>query len=162
MVPSIKAKLRQESPTGLAMFEEMMSTGPSALSSFEHIVAPLSDNHTMTIHLVKEQNPEVAAALPGPTWVVLCAELLSSTPESQDRDEGAKLKDMSICGAFVSVQKANQALQQVVADKLQGRSGGRKFELGKEDGTLTCIAQLGSKAWLVESRFDSGVEIFEG
>lgn len=162
IVPSIKAKLRQESPTGLAMFEEMMSTSPNALSSFEHIVAPLLGNHTMTIRLVMEQNAEVAETLPGQTWVVFCAELLSSTPEPQDKNEGVKLKDMSICGAFVSAQKANQALQQVVADKLQGKSGGTKLELPKEDGTLACMAQLGSKAWLVESRFESGVEIFEG
>ena len=67
-MPSIKTKLQQESPTGLAMFEEVMSTGPNALPSFEHIVAPLLGNHTMTIRLVKEQNAEVAATLPGPTW----------------------------------------------------------------------------------------------
>jgi hypothetical protein len=162
IVPSIKAKLQQESPTGLAMFEDVMSTGPNALPSFEHIVAPLLGNHTMTIRLVKEQNAEVAATLPGPSWVVFCAELLSSKPEPQDRNGGVKMKDMSICGAFVSAQKANQALQQVVADKLQGKSGGRKLELPKEDGTLACMAQLGSKAWLVESRFESGAEIFEG
>ena len=161
-MPSIKAKLRQESAAGLAMFEEVMSTGPNALPSFEHIIAPLPGNHTMTIRLVKEQNAEVAATLPGPTWVVFCAELLSSTPEPQDRNGGVKLKDMSICGAFVSAQKANQALHQVVTDKLHGKSGGRKLELPKEDGTLTCIAQLGSKAWLLESRFESGAEIFEG
>jgi len=146
---------------GLAMFEEMMSTGPNALPSFEHIVVPLSGNLTMTIRLVKEQNAEVAATLPGPTWVVFCAELLSSTPEPQDGNERMKLKDMSICGAFVSAQKANQALRQVVADKLQGKSGGRKLELPKEDGTLACMAKLGSKSWLVESRFESGAEIFE-
>jgi hypothetical protein len=161
IVPSIKAKLRQESPMGLAIFEEIMSTGPNALPSFEHIVAPLLGNHTMTIRLVKEQNAEVAATLPGPTWIVFCAELLPSTLEPQDRNGRMKLKDMSICGAFVSAQKANQALQQVVADKLQGKLGGRKLELPKEDGTLACMAKLGSKAWLVESRFESGAEIFE-
>ena len=161
-MPSIKTKLQQESPAGLAMFEEVMSTGPNALPSFEHIVAPLLGNHTMTIRLVKEQNAEVAATLPGPTWIVLCSELLSSTPEPQGRNGGVKLKDMSICGAFVSAQKANQALQQVVADKLRGKSRGRKVELPKEDGTLACMAQVGSKAWLVESRFESGAEIFVG
>jgi hypothetical protein len=155
VLPSIKAKLREESPAGLAMFDEVMSRGPNALSSFEHIVAPLQGNHTMVIRLVKEQNAEVAATLPGPTWTIICGEPLSSAAEAM------KLKDLSLCGTFVSAQKANEALRRVVADKLQGNSRGRKLELPKEDGTMACLAQLGGKTWLVESRFDSGAEIFE-
>ena len=155
VVPSIISKLRKESPAGLDMFGEIMSTGPNALSSFEHIVAPLPGGNTLVIRLIKEQNAEVAATLPGPAWTVVCGELLSPTVH------GTGLEDLTLCGSFVSAQKANEALRQVVDDKLRGNPRGKRFEVPKDDGTITCMARLGSETWIVESRFDSGIEIFE-
>jgi hypothetical protein len=158
VVPSIRLKLQETSPAGLNTFDEMMTTGPNALMSFEYVVAPLPDGCTMTIRLLKEQNAELAATLPGPAWVVLCAE---PTPSSlASRDEEPKLKDLTICGAFISAEKANQAARQVVADKLQGMRRGRRVEEMKSDGTVQCAAISATQAWLVEVKRESGTEYF--
>jgi hypothetical protein len=150
IVPSLRKKLQQTSPAGLKMFDEVIAIG--GLSSFEHIVAPLPDGHSMTIRLIKEQNAAVSATLPGPAWYVVFAELLS--PPS-------KWKNLFLCGTYTSTETANQAAQRAVVVRKQRVPGAVHSEEKREDGTIQCTIVAPNKIWVIESRFDSGVQYFE-
>jgi splicing suppressor protein 51 len=158
-VPSIQGKLKQTSAAGLDIFNEILSAAPNAIESFEHLEAPLANGKTMMIQLIKEQNLELAASLPGPSWVVLCGEIAGSSPASIVKEP--KLKNMDICGAFLTVEKANEAAQQVAAGKLRGMQGGQRIEYPKTDGALMSMLISPTGVYLVEVRRDSGDESFD-
>jgi hypothetical protein len=102
-VPAIQGKLKQTSAAGLDAFNEILSSAPNAIEFFEHLEAPLSNGKTMMIQLIKEQNSELAAALPGPSWVVLCCEIAGSSLASIVKEP--KLKNMDIAVPFLLLRK---------------------------------------------------------
>ncbi|KAH8819308.1 hypothetical protein F5884DRAFT_760222 [Xylogone sp. PMI_703] len=143
------------SPAGLDTFNEMLSSGQNGLESFQHIEVPLSGGHKMMVRLTREENPEVAAKLPGPTWVVVCVEA-----KPKDAADGQPLlEDMIICGAFLSMDKANEAARQVLADITRGVEA-RKVEQIQKNGALACVAVSPIKTWMVEVKYESGIEYF--
>jgi hypothetical protein len=153
-VPSIRKNLYQTSLPGLDTFDELMSASPNGLTSLQHFAAPLRDGGVMMIHIVKEQNAEVAATLPGPAWVVVCSELV--IPPSAPKGV-PKVKDLTICQTFVSAEKANQAVRRIATQKLQGMRGGRQFEIMNSDGTISCGVTSPTEVWAVEAKWESGI-----
>jgi mitochondrial splicing suppressor protein 51 len=158
-VPSIQRKLQQTSVTGLDAFNEILSSAPNGIESFEHLEAPLSNGKTMVIQLVKEQNPELAAALPSSSWVVLCCEIAGASLASMDKEP--RIKKMDICGSFLTIEKANEAAQQVVEEKLRGMQGGKKIKNSKSNGALMSAIISPTQGYLVQVKRDSGAESFD-
>lgn len=113
MVPSLRAKLRDESPAGLQMLDEMMAA--SRISAFEHINAPLPGlgNHKMRIELIREKNPEVLAILPGPVWLVVISEPL----QGAQLGPIPKLKSQRFHGTFISAEKAKEAARELLRNE---------------------------------------------
>jgi hypothetical protein len=148
-VPSIRYRLQQTSHPGLDTFDELiMSAGPNALTSLHHFTAPLQDGGVMVIHFIKEKNAEVAATLPGPAWIVICAELVLPQPTPRG---GLKLKGSTICRTFVSAEEANQAARQIAADELQRMRGGRQSEKMKSSGTVCVVVMSPTKGLVMEA-----------
>jgi len=153
IVPSIRQKLQQTSPAGLATFDDLISR--MGLSSFEHIVAPLPGGHSMTIRLIKEKNPEVAATLPGPAWYVVSVEQLSLYSSFSE------FKSFDICGTYTSAEAANQAARRLAEAKKQEEPGAIHGQDMRDNGTIQCVILSRDNAWGIGVHFDSGVEYFE-
>lgn len=90
--------------------------------------------------------------LPGSTWVVKCSEVVRSEQ---------KLLDLTICGAFVGVEKANEEAQQVAKDRMSGLQGGKVIEQPSEDGCISRLVVSFTRSYVVEVRWESGIEFFD-
>ena len=151
IVPSLHTKLQATSPAGLAMFEDLMAAG--GIAGFQHIKAPLPgpENHTMTVELVEEVNPEVLAILPGPAWTVVISEIL---PDYDASDP--KLKSQELRGTFISAEKANNAARELLRDVLKSMRGGQAIDMPRADGGVDYAVVSAKESLVIEVRLDRG------
>lgn len=144
-VPTVRRKLEHMSPSALAMFNEHL---PQWLNgSVIQIKAPLDDNNHMLIRLLKERNPSVAAALPGPTWTVRCL----------GRDNIRPLEDVEwkLVGSHLKKDDAFETAREYV----MSGDGVRKTEQFDEQGNLNVVAQTSDWVWWINASFDSGAHV---
>lgn len=151
----IRSKLSELSPAGLIVFDEMIAE--TGLSAFDHVNAPLPGpgDHKVLIRLIRETNPEVRAILPGPSWMVVSSEPLSSTVV----EPFATLKDQEVHGTYVSAQGAEQRAREVVANTLSGRPGARTMEMPHPEGSgkvHLVVSARNEPILCVEARRESG------
>lgn len=148
-VPSIINKLKFMSPPGLTAFEDSLPEWISG--SIVHVKAPLGDgNHTL-IRLVKEHNPTVAAALPGPAWVVKRAQ---ANLKNDHKNLG-----FNIVGSYLQREQAFAAARNDMSQLLTADPAARPKEPINKSKHLAILAASNGIGYLVEATFDSGATV---
>ncbi|KAM3074429.1 hypothetical protein ACMFMG_002766 [Clarireedia jacksonii] len=143
MVFSIQQKLEDETLTGLEEFLDFVSE-PSGLDDFEGFTTRTTDGNTLNIYVVEEKNPEVAATLPGPAWVVVTARF-NMIPYYQ--------KDHEVGRTYTSAEAANQGAKELLVEMMPGA---RYVEHYDEKGLFVGATEVAGEAVLVTVSYDRG------
>ena len=157
MLPSIRFKLADVSPPALKAFNEMMESAKS-IEGFEHINAPLEDGNITTVRIEREENAEVAAALPCSVWKVQCGTVLTGKAQTGPLVD---LEDMEHISTFLSVEKANQAAREVRDEKCEMVSGATKTEWTRPNGSLAVGVKNDTHVWMIEVVREPGIQLAE-
>ena len=133
------------SPPGLATFKDLLPQWTSG--RVMHVKAPLGDGSHVLIGLVKEHNPTVAAALPGPAWVV--KRITNLDDEFQD-------VRVEIVGSYIQKEQAFEAARNTMSRMVTGNPNAPRMENVSERGHLAIVADVDGVGLMVEATFDSG------
>ncbi|KAK3696061.1 hypothetical protein LTR37_018142 [Vermiconidia calcicola] len=157
-VPSILGKLEAMSPSGFKAFQEVLPQWKNG--GIPHFRAPLESEDHVTIRLVDEYNPDVAAILPGPAWTVKRSKVLLG-PERNTEPEG--VTEFEVVETFLEKEKAFEAARRGIADHILGMQGAVRREEGDELGNLHVVGASRDMGigWQFDASFDSS-DIVDG
>ena len=103
-VESILDKLQRVSMPGFRAFTEVLSQWCDG--SVVQMKAPLGDGNHITIRLIEEHNPAVAAALPGPAWTVRRSIFKGAVVQQ------LRYTDFDIVGSYLDKEQAFKAARE--------------------------------------------------
>ena len=111
-VPQVVNTLKQLNPQAVSAFAEVLEQWRNG--AVQQFNAPIGDGKYIKIRLVKERNPEAAASLPAPSWVVRRSEL-------ELVGEG-KVTDFDIVGTFLQKDQASSAARTQLSEYIRAAS----------------------------------------
>ncbi|KAF2232439.1 hypothetical protein EV356DRAFT_534555 [Viridothelium virens] len=142
-----------------SLFDKVVSINPSALPELEELVAltkgdfahynfRTGDGHEATICLEKQQNADVKATLPGPSWIMIVVGPMAVEPGGERPFDRADIS--TIGGAFTTREGAINAGNRQLEGLTQGRTGVKCGQVEVVYGGLMMFAAQGNTGWTVQ------------
>ena len=104
----------EKSVEGEKTLDEIFCSGAEAVFGIEHFNAVLPDGNMMKIEVLREENPEVVAALPGDVWCIVATRSADADVHLADSDTRLKMKEMVVRGTFTTNYEANRAAERLL------------------------------------------------